>query len=75
MRNIYDQYTEPENRLTHAIVSSLAADRKLLRRFVRWVSGSVPMRIKSLEIVEQRLPGDSEVSEEESELRGIPVPD
>ena len=36
MRNIFDQYSHPENRLTHALASCLAEDRKLLRRFVGW---------------------------------------
>jgi len=46
MRNIFDQYTHPENRLTHALMSSLAADPELLRSFVRWAgacSGSLWM--------------------------------
>ncbi len=72
MRNIFDQYSQPENRLTHALISSLAADRKLLRRFIRWATGCVPPKTKLLEVVEQRLPGDPEVAEEESERRGLP---
>lgn len=32
MRNVFDQYTQPENRLTHALVYALWADRTLLRR-------------------------------------------
>jgi len=70
MRNIFDQYSQPENRLTHSLVSALAEDKKLLRRFVRWATGSAPP--KSLLIDEQSLPGDPELSESESESRGLP---
>ena len=31
-----DQYTHPENRLTHALVSSIAQDQYLLREFIKW---------------------------------------
>lgn len=71
MRNIFDQYTQWENRLTHALVTALAEDRKLLRAFVHWVMGAVPKSAK-LQIVEQRLPGEAELTEGESERRGLP---
>lgn len=70
MRNIFDQYTQPENRLTHALVCALGEDKKLLRQFVCWVTGkSAP---KSLKIIEQQLPGEIEFSEEDAEKRGLP---
>lgn len=71
MRNIFDQYTQWENRLTHALVTALAEDRKLLRAFVHWVMGAAPKSAK-LQIVEQRLPGEAELTEGESERRGLP---
>lgn len=72
MRNIFDQYTHPENRLTHALVSSLAADPELLRNFVRWVTAERAPTAQ-LHIVEQTLPGDQEPGEEdEAERRGLP---
>jgi signal transduction histidine kinase/ligand-binding sensor domain-containing protein len=37
MRNIFDQYHQPENRLTHALLSSLDLDRRLLRDCLRWL--------------------------------------
>ncbi len=72
MRNVFDQYRQPENRLTHALVSSLAADPRLLRKFVWWVlnRGGPPSR--KLEILEQRLPGEEEGNEEDAERRGLP---
>ena len=71
MRNIFDQYKQPENRLTHALVSSLSEDPRLLKNFVRWIVGS-SAPITRLKIVEQRLPGEVEISEDESERRGLP---
>ena len=72
MRNLFDQYSQPENRLTHALLSCLNADRPLLQRFVAW---SVQKEVKGrqLEILEQSLPGEHpDLSEEESERRGLP---
>jgi hypothetical protein len=72
MRNIFDQYTHPENRLTHALVSSLAGDPGLLRNFVRWVTAERAPTAR-LHIVEQRLPGEQEPGDEdEAERRGLP---
>ncbi len=73
MRNVFDQYEQPENRLTHALVSSLAADTGLLRRFVQWVTDGNHPSSRRLEVLEQRLPGEEEVaSEAEAERRGLP---
>lgn len=72
MRNIFDQYSQPENRLTHALICCLSEDKKLLRNFIRWVTGSISPSTKYLEIVEQHLPGETEITEEESERRGLP---
>ena len=72
MRNVFDQYNQPENRLTHALVCTLARDPRLLQQFsVRWATGR-PAPVGALRIVEQQLPGESEVSEELAERRGIP---
>ena len=69
MRNVFDQYLQPENKLTHALVCSLGQDPRLLRRFVRWATGrSAPGR--KLHIVEQQRPGEPERSE--GEAAGIP---
>ena len=56
MRNIFDQYTQPENRLTHALACALYEDAALLRAFVTWVGGVAPPD-GELEIVEQSRPG------------------
>jgi len=70
MRNIFDQYTHPENRLTHALVTAMYEDPKLLRKFVRWVTEVTPP--KRIMLVEQQLPGEYEVSEAVYEEKGLP---
>jgi len=72
MRNLFDQYTQPENRLTHALLCCLDADRTLLQRFILW---SIDRKVKGkqLEVLEQSLPGERpDLSEEEAEKRGLP---
>lgn len=73
MRNLFDQYSQPENRLTHALLSSLNADRALLQRFIAWSVGR-KVKGRQLGILEQSLPGDRPelLEEEESEKRGLP---
>ena len=72
MRNIFDQYSQPENKLTHALMVSLDSDRWLLNSFVRWVTGK-NMGKQKLVILEQSLPGDEgDLSEEEIQRRGLP---
>lgn len=70
MRNIFDQYSQHENRLTHALVTAFGEDPKLLRKFVKWITGTAPP--KRLKVVEQQLPGEYELSEQEYEQRGLP---
>jgi hypothetical protein len=70
LRNIFDQYTQPENRLTHALVSALGEDARLLRKFVKWITEATPP--KRLKIVEQQLPGEYELTEVDYERTGLP---
>ena len=35
VRNVFDQYDQPENRVTHALMSALDADRNLLDAFLK----------------------------------------
>ena len=35
MRNVFDQYDQPENKLTHALMTTLSRDRGLIRPFLR----------------------------------------
>ena len=69
MRNVFHQYQQPENRLTHALVCALAEDSRLLKRFTRWATGRATPKGK-LQIVEQQRPGEEARSEDEA--AGIP---
>lgn len=57
MRNLFDQYNAPENRLTHALGCCLQRDGRLLRAFVRWVTGRRHLAWRQLEVLEQQVPG------------------
>lgn len=72
MRNLFDQYTQPENRLTHALAVCLHEDRALLRRFLRWIGVTTPVHPSALALAEQTLPGDPPHTEEEAQRRGLP---
>lgn len=72
MRNVFDQYSQPENKLTHSLVSSLTQDKDLLKRFLLWSVGKNFSRRSALTVIEQALPGQAEVSEQEAEKRGLP---
>ena len=77
MRNIFDQYRHHENRLTHALACCLSEDRALLTAFIGWAGHPIlPRKDASLHVVEQRLPGQPEVAEEEekeeAERSGLP---
>lgn len=73
MRHIFDQYHQPENKLTHALVSSLAQDSSLLRNFIQWaINKTIPKRTK-IHILEQSVPGqEDELQEDLAEKKGLP---
>ena len=54
----FDQYNQPENRLTHALAVCLNEDRNLLRGFLAWMSVKAPVHETKLLIAEQSVPGD-----------------
>jgi hypothetical protein len=57
LRNIFDQYEQPENRLTHALVSVLDHDRTLLSPFLAWLGvENVPSK-HFLRLTQQQVPG------------------
>jgi hypothetical protein len=72
MRNVFDQYSQPENRLTHALAVCLDEDRELLRGFLEWIAVKATVRASELEVLEQTLPGDPPEVEELAEPRGLP---
>jgi hypothetical protein len=73
MRNVFDQFKEPENRLTHALMTSLSEDSVLLKRFVFWATGSQTSQGRLI-VQEQSLPGACEEAEETGEdvQKGLP---
>lgn len=72
MRNVFDQYDQPENRLSHALAVCLHEDRPLLCGFLAWVGVKPPARARQLMIAEQSLPGDPPETEDEAERKGLP---
>jgi hypothetical protein len=73
MRNVFDQYSQPENRLTHALMTALNEDRGLLALFLREIAGvRPPVAATHLSVLVQQLPETPPVSEDEAERRGIP---
>lgn len=73
IRNLFDQYEQPENRLTHALAQVLARDQRLTRAFVRFAIGADPPE-GFLGLSCQVFPGEQQLplSEEAAERRGIP---
>lgn len=72
LRNIFDQYNHPENRLSHALAVCLHEDRHLLGRFLERVGVKPSVRAWQLAITEQGLPGEAPETEEEAERKGLP---
>jgi len=72
MRNVFDQYTQPENKLTHALVCTLDSDRALLRPFLRWAGAKDVPPEHHLSITEQQLPGDFTIDDNEEDGDGLP---
>jgi hypothetical protein len=80
MRNLFDQYKHPENRLTHALMTSLDEDRALLGRFIKWATDKpAPVPTSKLHVLEQSLPNEDESEveedEEENDLESEGLPD
>ena len=72
MRNIFDQYEQPENRLTHALVTVLDQDRALLSLFLAWLGvASVPAK-HLLSITRQQVPDVVQDDTESVDRKGPP---
>jgi hypothetical protein len=65
VRNLFDQYEQHENRVTHALACCLHEDPTLLRRFVRWAIGRVPDG-GQLRIVQQQVPGEPRAADDDA---------
>jgi hypothetical protein len=71
VRSIFDQYTQPENRLTHALACALHHDRALLVPFLKWLGIREIPAASTLHISQQTVPGSYE-AEDEPDPRGLP---
>lgn len=70
MRNVFDQYGQPENRLSHALATCLHEDRAFLKEFLAW-AGAPPRTGKSaIRVIEQRMP--FALVDAADERRGLP---
>jgi hypothetical protein len=73
LRNLFDQSFQPENRITHALMTALDQDRDLLWLFIReLIKVKSPPSPYKLSVLEQQFPGEAEPREDELERRGIP---
>lgn len=72
MRNIFDQYNQPENRITHALLTALDKDRGLLAQLLARIKLKPPCNVRKLQIHEQKVIGQPEESEIEYERKGLP---
>lgn len=75
MRNVFDQYSQPENKLTHALMVTLEQDkRELLKPFLKWLGVRVDRPVEQIHMVEQQLPGQILSGEESNEngMAGLP---
>jgi hypothetical protein len=72
LRNIFDQYSQPENRITHALMTALQEDRKLLALFLgELVQVTPPCRPDKLFILDSNIRARSSLARR-SWRRGIP---
>jgi hypothetical protein len=72
VRNVFDQYEQPENRLTHALFTTLDQDRSLLVPFLYWLGIHEVPKLRALKITEQQVPGLLQLSDDIIEAKGLP---
>ncbi len=72
MRNIFDQYSHPENRLTHSLACVLHHDQALLKNFIKVFGPRREPPSGVLRVIEQGLPGKVELEENEAIQQGLP---
>lgn len=59
MRNVFDQYDQPENRLTHALFCTLQYDRELILPFLKWLGLRNIPPPDQLKLAQQSVPGQN----------------
>lgn len=71
MRNLFDQYGQPENKLTHALYSVLVRDSRLIKPFLNWLGIKNIPPLKEIRVAQQHVPGEREAIEDDEES-GLP---
>ena len=72
MRNIFDQYSQPENKLTHSLASCLYEDKRLLNSFLKSFCSNFFNQTSNLKIEQQTVPGERHLIDDESQRKGLP---
>ena len=72
MRNIFDQYSQPENKLTHSLASCLYEDKHLLNSFLKNFCSNFFNQTSNLKIEQQTVPGERHLIDDESQRKGLP---
>ena len=72
VRNVFDQYTQPENRLTHSLATVLHEDTALLKSFLATFGPKPHPPVHKLKVIEQSLPGRPELAGSETLSHGLP---
>ena len=72
MRNVFDQYKQPENRLTHSLATVLHEDTALLKSFLSTFGPKPHPPVRELKVIEQSLPGIPELAGSETLSHGLP---
>jgi hypothetical protein len=71
-RNIFDQYQQPENRLTHALLCALTHDQKLLAGFLKRFAKGKKFDRRTLRVAEQSIPGAPETTIDKDLEKSLP---
>ena len=72
MRNIFDQYEQDENKLTHSLASCLYEDKRLLNSFLKNFCSNFFNQTSNLKIEQQTVPGERHLIDDESQRKGLP---
>ncbi len=72
MRNIFDQYEQHENKLTHSLASCLYEDPRLLNSFLKNFCPNFFNQTSNLKIEQQTVPGKRHLIDDENQRKGLP---
>ena len=72
MRNVFDQYKQTENRLTHSLAVVLHEDTALLKSFLATFGPKPHPPVRELKVIEQSLSEIPELAGSETLRHGLP---